>query len=207
MNELWRRRNILIIAEGYEEKPYIDKILSFPNINKELYYFAETINAKGNGSIPARFQYELQRGYYDIVLIFCDADKGSDQFLKLVYKIGEEFFQKREDGFDVFIFANPVTLQVVLSHFGDAKLKNVSKKSNAKIVEDLTGIKEYNANEDQIEAIIKMIHYSSIDSFKERLSKISINFYDVPSTNFLTFLERFESNNPEWIDSINRKRK
>ena len=85
--------------------------------------------------------------------------------------------------------------------------KNVSKKSNAKIVEDLTGIKEYNANEDQIEAIIKMIHYSSIDSFKERLSKISINFYDVPSTNFLTFLERFESNNPEWIDSINRKRK
>lgn len=70
MSEFARRKNILIIAEGFEEKPYIDKVLGFPNINKDAYNFADTINIKGNGNIPARYQYEIQRGFYDIVLIF-----------------------------------------------------------------------------------------------------------------------------------------
>ena len=38
MNSI-HKRNILIIAEGYEEKPYIDKLLSFPNINEMLIIF------------------------------------------------------------------------------------------------------------------------------------------------------------------------
>ena len=80
MSKTNRRRNILIIAEGFEEKPYIDKILSFPNINKKLYHFSETINVKGNGNIPAKYQFEQQLDYYDIVLIFCDADNGSEHF-------------------------------------------------------------------------------------------------------------------------------
>ena len=79
MPEHARKKNILILAEGFEEKPYNDKILSFPNINKSVYRFGDTINIKGNGNIPARYQYEIQRGFYDIVLIFCDADKGSEQ--------------------------------------------------------------------------------------------------------------------------------
>ena len=54
-----RRKNVLIIAEGYEEKPYIDKILSFPNINKDVYNFGPTVNAKGNGNIVARYQFEI----------------------------------------------------------------------------------------------------------------------------------------------------
>lgn len=104
MTDLERRKNILIIAEGFEEKPYIDKILSFPNINKDYYSFAKAINVKGNGNIPARFQFEIQRGFYDAVLIFCDADKGSEQFYKLVYDVGKHFFSKKEDAMEVFLF-------------------------------------------------------------------------------------------------------
>ena len=96
MSDFARRNNVLIIAEGYEEKPYIDKILSFPNINKTVYSFAPSINVKGSGNIPARYQYEIQRGFYDVILVFCDADKGSEQFLNLVYSIGEKFFTDRE---------------------------------------------------------------------------------------------------------------
>ena len=207
MSEFVRRKNVLIIAEGFEEKPYIDKILSFPNINKDRYLFAETINVKGNGSIPARYQYEIQRGFFDIVLIFCDADKGNEQFLNLVYDIGEKFFSKKEYGIEVFIFANPVTLQIVLSHFGDVSLTRVGKKSNSLIVEEMTSIKNYDAKQEQIDEMIEKIHFSSMDSFKQRLRNVSQDFKDVPSTNFLKFLERFESDDTKWIDDINKLRK
>ena len=162
MSEFARRKNILIIAEGFEEKPYIDKVLGFPNINKNVYNFADTINIKGNGNIPARYQYEIQRGFYDIILIFCDADNGSDQFVSLVDKIGETFFKNKENAIEVFIFANPVTLQIVLCHFGDVVLSKIGKKSNSEIVEELTGIVDYKANQNQIREMIDKIHFNSM---------------------------------------------
>lgn len=207
MSEFIRKKNILIISEGFEEKPYIDKILSFPNINKDVYNFPLSVNAKGNGKIFAKYQYETQRGYYDLILVFCDADKGSEQFLSIVYEIGEKFFSSREDGFKVFIYANPVTLQIVLSHFGDVLLTKVSKKSNADAVENLTGIKNYDASQEQINEMIEKIHYRSMEDFKRRLSSISCDFNDLPSTNFLLFLNRFENSDTSWVDDINHLKK
>ena len=202
-----RKKNVLIIAEGQEEKPYIDKILSFPNIKKSTYLFASAVNAKGNGNISARYQFEVQRGFYDIVLVFCDADKGSEQFLSIVHEIGEKFFSNKEDGIKVFLFANPVTLQIILSHFGDVLLSKVDKKKNAPQVQTLTGVANYDAKEEQIKAILDQIHFRSLGDFKKRLAKLSTDFRDVPSTNFLVFLERFESEDTSWIDEINRLRK
>ena len=207
MSEFIRKKNILIISEGFEEKPYIDKILSFPNVNKDVYNFPPSVNAKGNGKIFARYQYEIQRGYYDLILVVCDADRGSEQFLSIVYEIGEKFFSSREDGFKVFIFANPVTLQIVLSHFGDILLTKVSKKSNADVVESLTGIKNYDASQEQINEMIGKIHYKSMEDFKGRLSSISYDFNDLPSTNFLLFLNRFENSDTSWVDDINHLKK
>ena len=194
-------KNVLIIAEGYEEKAYLDKILSFPNINKDVYHFNAVINSKGSGNIKARFQYALQNGYYDAILIFCDVDCMSENFLRLFNGIGE-FFINKEDAIKVFIFANPVTLQIVLSHFGEVKLISSGKKTNNPCVESLTGIKHYSAKEEQIKEMIGMIRYDSLLSFKERLNKLSTNIEDVPSTNFLEFLERFESDNNSWIEEI-----
>ena len=207
MSDRSQKKNVLIIAEGQEEKPYIDKILSFPNIDKNAYFFAPAVNAKGNGNISARYQFEIQRGFYDIVLVFCDADKGSEQFLSIVHEIGEKFFCNKEDGIKVFLFANPVTLQIVLSHFGDVSLTKVDKKKNASQVQALTNVANYDAKEEQIKAILDQIHFRSLENFKKRLAKLSTDFRDVPSTNFLVFLERFESEDTSWIDEINRLRK
>ena len=207
MNDYIRKKNVLILVEGFEEKPYIDRILSFPNINKDVYHFSEPVNVKGNGRIAARYQYEVQTGFHDIVLVFCDADKGSDQFLSIVNEIGEEFFLNKEDGIKVFIFSNPVALEIVLSHFGEVHLTKVAKKDNVKVVEELTGIKDYNASKDQINEMINKIHYKSLSFLKENLAKISTNYKDIPSTNFLIFLSRFESDDTSWIDEINKLKK
>ena len=61
MNDFHRKKNILIISEGFEEKLYIDKILSFPNINKYVYNFPPSFNAKGNGKIFAKYLYDSSR--------------------------------------------------------------------------------------------------------------------------------------------------
>ena len=197
------KKRVQIIAEGFEEKPYIDKLLAFPIFReKNFYYFPDAINVKGNGNIFARYQYAVQQGFNDVVLIFCFADKGSDQFLLIRDKIGDGFFENKEDANLVFMFANPVTLQIVLSHFGEVAITHVSKKQNAAEVERLTGVKDYDAEEQQIKDIINKIFYRDYKDFKERLSKISTNFSDIPSTNFLLFLNRFEGEDDSWIKEI-----
>lgn len=207
MNECPHKKRILILAEGYEEKPYIDKMLGFPNINRDAYEFLETINVKGNGQIVPRYQFEVQRDSADIVLVFCDADKGSEQFWQIVSDIGNNFFSRPEDGIRVFIFANPVTLQIVLSHFGEVGLTKVSKKKNAEVVEKLTGVANYDASQEQVAEIISKIHFRSLDDFKARLSKLSTDPTCVPSSNFLEFLRRFEGDDASWIQEINDLRK
>ncbi|MDD4111391.1 MAG: hypothetical protein PHS54_07650 [Clostridia bacterium] len=202
-----RKWNILIVCEGYEEKPYMDKILNFPCIkNNEKYCFSECVNAKGNGSIFARYQDKLQSGRYDLVLVFCDTDKGSQQFLEIKKKFADELFggdKKLTDG--LFIFCNPVTLQIVLSHFGKVELKNVSKKKNGKIVEKLTGIKNYDAKDEQINEIIGLVTYKTYDRMKENLKNISEDLNQLPSTNLLKFLRYFESDDDSWISNLLKK--
>ena len=200
------KKNILILAEGYEEKYYIEKIVNFPFI-KDNYIFSPIINLKGNGKILARYQYEFQTNRHDLILVFADADEGSNQFIEIIEKLGLRIFGDATKGKLVFMFVNPVTLQIVLSHFGVVKLLNKSKKENSKFVFDYTGIDNYDAKEEQIKEMIDGIYYQSIDGFKRRLSKISNNFEDIPSTNFLLFLERFESDDTSWIDDINSLKK
>ncbi len=61
------KRNLLILAEGFEEKPYIEKIIHFPCMSKNI-HFEPVINLKGNGQIIPRYQYELQTNRYDLGL-------------------------------------------------------------------------------------------------------------------------------------------
>jgi hypothetical protein len=55
--------------------------------------------------------------------------------------------------------------------------------------------------------MIGKIHYKSMEDFKRRLSSISYDFNDLPSTNFLLFLNRFENSDTSWIDEINHLKK
>ena len=198
------KKSILILAEGYEEKPYIDKILHFPSISKN-YSIKETINLKGNGRIVSRYQYELQCGRYDLILVFCDADEGSKQFHDMVCEIGKNVFGDRDKGILVFIYSNPVTLQIVLSHFSKVELKDKAKKQNQQIIFELTGIKNYDAKEDQIKELIDKITYTNYQTMKDNLKDISSNYKDIPSTNILLFLNRFESDDVSWVDEINKE--
>ncbi len=67
------KHSLWVICEGYEEEIYIRHLLD-KNVWNSIYDFT-IINAKGEGSIPARYQFEINKDTYELVLVFCDTDR------------------------------------------------------------------------------------------------------------------------------------
>ena len=195
------RHSLCIICEGYEEEIYVNHLLG-KKVWSDFYDFT-VINAKGEGNIPARYQYVINKDAYELVLVFCDTDRSPyTQYLEVKGKINE--MHEAEDAADkVVIYANPCSMQIILLHFAVVSLKTQGKKTNAKLIEELTGIKGYKANqEEHIKAICAKINRQSYFDMKERIADINRPDNEPGSTNFIEFLLRFESDNPEWIAEL-----
>lgn len=195
-------KKICIICEGYEEYDYIDTLK-----NKRVYsnkYEFKPINVKSINNIVPRYQEKFQSDSYSLVLIFCDTDKGpSNKYKEIKQKINE--FHEADIANDIVIFGNPCTMQIILSHFTEIKLKSQSKSVNAKYIEELVGIQNYKATEEQRKELFSKIKRDNYDTMKENVRKLSTNDEDTSSTNILKFIEKFENDNDSWIDEINSK--
>ena len=196
------KRKICIICEGQEEEYYIDKLIDKKVFSDE--YNIITINAKGISNIFSRYQDRYQSDSYALVLIFCDTDKKSDKqyYPKLKEKINE--FHENNVADQIIIFGNPCTMQIILSHFADIKLKSQSKKENRTFIEEYTGIKDYDAKEEQVKELMNKINTKNYKTMKTNISKISTKDNEKPSTNILYFLEKLENDNIDWIEEINK---
>lgn len=193
---------IQIICEGAEEWHYIKRILSFNRYNKSHYCFLEPINAKSNSQLVNRYQNEFSKTKSDLILIYCDVDKDIDSFNEMVNKLATNLSIDFDVAKRLFIFSNPVTLQIVLSHFGKVEIKEKGKAENAPEVKRLTGIDNYKAREDQLIEISSKIKYSSCDTLIENLKDVSTNINDVPSTNFLEFITNIEGEDDLWAKEL-----
>lgn len=194
---------ICIICEGQEEKYYIDKLKDkgvFSNI-----YDIKTINAKGITNIFSRYQDKYQSDSYPLVLIFCDTDKKSNKqyYPELKKKVNE--FHDNNVANKVIIFGNPCTMQIILSHFAEVKLRSQSKNQNKDLIKELTGIEEYDAKEEQVIKLTNKITQANYKKMKENISKMPSDDSKKPSTNILGFLKNLESDDTKWIDEINKE--
>lgn len=197
----WCRR-VCIIAEGYEEKYYLERLLDFDFFNNRLVNVASIQNAKGILNVFALFQNVFNSGAYDLIVVFCDGDNNSKQFNDMLNKIDNEIFGGDNVSQSIVFFVNPVTLQVVLSHFGDVTLTHKAKANNNEEVEKLTGIVGYKAKEQQIKDMVNMIKYGSYEEMKRRIRNVSSNVKDVPSTNFLDLLGLLEGSSINRLDEL-----
>ena len=193
-------KKICIICEGYEELDYIEALK-----NKAVFsnkYDFITVNAKSINTIIARYQEKFQSDSYSLVLIFCDTDKGpSEKYKEIKQKINE--FHEADVADDIIIFGNPCTMQIILSHFAEIKLTSQSKSVNAKYIENLTGIQNYKATDEQRKELFSKIKRDNYNVMKENVKKLSANDEELSSTNILNFIEKFESDDDSWIDEIN----
>ena len=198
------KHSICIICEGYEEEIYIRHLLD-KNVWNSIYDFT-IINAKGEGSIPPRYQFEINKDTYELVLIFCDTDRSPyKQYQDVKTKINA--MHEAEDAANqIIIYANPCSMQIILLHFAMVSLKTQGKKTNAKLIEELTSVKGYKANqEEHIKAICAKINRQSYFSMKERVTTINKPDNVSGSTNFIEFIQRFESATPKWIVEIRNR--
>ena len=197
-----KKHKVCVICEGYEDVAYFNRLLEL-GVWNSTYKFT-TMNAKSASNIPAMFQDRFQNDRYEIILVFCDTDKAPYREYEQIKKKINSFLYKRKVADKLIIFANPCTMQIILSHFGDVSLKNQGKKTNSAEIEKLTGVKNYDAHEDQIKEICNKIFKRSYEKMKQRVA--AINFSDTTScsTNFSVFLDRFESEDINWILTIRK---
>ncbi len=146
---------VCIICEGPEEYDYLNRIKKLGVWDKG--YRVDLVNAEGNGNLPARYQDKYQNGLYDLVLVFCDTDKKPFEQYKDIKRKIDEFHGKEGVADLIVMYGNPCTMQVIIQHWGEVCLKSPSKHSNASVIEELTGIKKYDAHSDQRERLMQMI--------------------------------------------------
>lgn len=187
---------ICIICEGYEETDYLNTLNNLGVFHKD--YNLTIINAKGIARIYSRYYDKYASGSYHLVLVYCDTDKN---YKELKTKINNIHNNKIAD--EIVFFANPCTMQIMLSHFDKVTLKKASKKINQDKIEKLTGIKNYDATETERKALMKEIKRSNYLKMKENLKDVSTSDFETPSTNFLSLLNHLENEDDTWIKEIN----
>lgn len=202
MRTIKAQHRLCVICEGSEEFQYLKRL-------KELgvwsdIYSIKLINVGSIDNIAPRYQYEFSQIEYDLIFVFCDTEAAPyEQFKRMKEKI-DNLYQKGKASDKLVIFANPCTMQIVLSHFEKVRLKTNSKSANGRLIERLTGIAEYRAKTGQLDAISKLLTKENYDEMKENLSDTATELEIVPSTNFLQLVERLESNDAKWVNKAKR---
>lgn len=192
---------VCLILEGYEEEYYFNKILTFPCFKGT--YEIKLINAKTASNIPAIYQQEYSKNKHEIVLVVCDKDRRPEQYNRIIAGIDSVLGPGKAK--EVVTFTSPCTLQIILSHFGDVKLETQAKRAARPMVKDLTGVENYDAHRDQLDAICKQIFYHIYLEMKQRIATLSTDPNNLPSTNMLELLTRLESSDASWIAEINAR--
>ncbi len=192
---------VCIICEGYEEEAYIKRLCEL-SVWSKVYSFIP-INAKGASNIPARFEDAFYNNKYEIVLIFCDTDKAPYREYSFTKSKINKFLGKQKADEKLIIYANPCSMQIILLHFGEVVLRNQGKKTNADVIETYTGVKDYDAHQDQIDALLRCVYKRTYSQMRKRVSKINNQDTVSGSSNIIRFIEYFESDNTKWIKEIN----
>ena len=197
------RHKICIICEGDEEYEYFTRLKELNVWNKQ--YDISLVNANGNGNIPARYQDRYQNGAYEVVLVFCDTErKPYEQYEDIKHKINS-FHGSDNAAYEVIIFGNPCTMQIIIKHWTDESIKSPSKKANASLIKRYTGVDNYRGKSGQIKKIAEHITAKNYESMRERVKTLSIDDSVVGSSNVALFLDMFENDDDGWIKAINEK--
>ena len=202
MSNKFSQKKICVTCEGYEELDYFSKLIDC-NVFHPNYTF-KLKNARSIDNIAAVYQNEFQNDNSDLIIIFCDTEVAPfDQFRNLTEKIDR--YHNKKIARDIVFFANPCTMQIILSHFSSVHLSTNSKAKNAQQIKKLTGVEEYQAKEMQRTAIMKKINSSNYSTMKANLSMIARTWNVVPSTNFVDLLDKLEQADTSWVSKIEKK--
>lgn len=202
---IFAKKKICIICEGFEEKEYLERLQSFGAWSNQ-YFEVQLVNAKSISNIAPRYQDIFMSGSYDLILIFCDTDcYPFDGYNEMKQKI-DKFHGRAGVAPLIVFFANPCVLQIIVLHFSeDIRLTSNQKSKNGKILEELVGIKNYQAHENQRAKLFEKINKQNFKQMLSRIGSLSDDETKENSTNFSTLINNLNSKSTKWIERINKK--
>jgi hypothetical protein len=197
-------KRICVICEGYEEYDYLTR-LKMLHVWRNDVYDVEPINAKALTNIPARYQDRYMLDYYDLVLVYCDTERKPYEDFLYVCKSIDKFHGIKHAANQVIFFVNPCTMQLMLLHFGDVRLKSNQKTKNARIIEDLTGINGYKASSEQRKVFMSLVNKDNFNDMLVRVESLPKNPLEIYGSNFNILVGHLKSESTKWMDVINNK--
>lgn len=135
------------------------------------------------------------------ICIICE---GSEQYEEIKRKINE-FHGVDDTADEVVIYGNPCTMQIILEHWTDVKLKTSAKKVNAPLIKEFTGVEDYRGKKEQRKEIMEHITAENYNDMCIRISQMDDNDTKIGSSNLGRFMAFLEEDDVEWIEMINKK--
>lgn len=96
-------------------------------------------------------------------------------------------------------------MQIISMHWTDMILKSAAKPVNAPLIKEHTGINNYKARADQIKTLMTHITRDNYNDMCLRIKNLNTTDTIIGSSNFGKFIDLFENDNTDWIESINKK--
>ena len=194
---------ICLIVEGHEEESYLNRLKELNVWDKR--YEIKVVNAKSITNVAAAYEDKFKMNCFRLVLVFCDTDRSPyTQYQETKRQISLVHDGEISTAEKVIIYANPCSMQIVLSHFDDGvELRTQNKTKNAPKIAELTGVQNYKGHKYQIDEICRKIKQQSYYEMQERIASISKPDNETPSTNFADFLKCLQTSDCGWIDEIN----
>lgn len=192
-----------IVCEGSEETEYLEALEKCNIFSNE--YNIGLINARGNGSIFSMYQQAYQTDKFDVIFILCDTEKYPyEQYEQLKNNI-DEFYGKENIAKEIIIYGNPCTMQIVLAHWTDEKLKSAGKGTNAELIQKYTSVVGYKGKAKQRAQLYEHITAANTEVMYERVKNMSNDDTVIGSSNFDILLDYITSEDTNWINEINSK--
>lgn len=193
---------ILIVCEGYEENDYLHRLKS---LNVWSHNFSVDIkNACSIDNIASIYQYNYEVNNYKLIVIFCDTEKAPyEKFRAMKDKI--KAFHNKKSIDSIVFFANPCTMQIILSHFASVSLKSNEKSKNANIIQKWTGVKNYVADENQRKAIMNKINVGNYNTMKINIAELPNVFEAIPSSNAIELFNGLDAGDNAWLKYLAKK--
>ena len=203
MPKFFDKHKICIICEGNEEYQYLKRLKDLKVWTEQ--YDISSVNAGGNGNIPARYQDRYQNGADELVLVFCDTEKKPHEQYEDIKRKINEFHGVDNAAKEVIIFGNPCTMQIISKHWTDENLKSPAKLVNAPLIKKYTDVENYKGRADQIEEIMKHVTKENYVEMSRRVESLESQDFMTGSSNFGKFIKLFESVDSGWIEEINNR--
>jgi len=174
------KEDLYLVVEGEIDEMFVSKIISFIPTK----YNVRIRVANGNGNIPIHVNILKKIYSYSKIMVLYDLDGNNNLDTINKYLKNKQVSLKREDIFFVNPCVEHLFLMVKECNFDPLRYK----KDYQPFFSKYYGVNDYAGHLPQVEAMIEQINHHDFNNFMDNLKRMSEDDRDMPSSNFLRFL-------------------